>query len=132
MSAETIIVALLTGGLTVAAGAVVQVIRVVRSGTSASRRSDIQVLREQARDAMARARTAGDDAEFWRYYCGTYAGQLAHAGILPMPDYPTLVPPSEQRRRAHDNDDGQRTRPRAVPRHGWHRREDRGDDRAEG
>jgi hypothetical protein len=132
MSAETVIVALLTGGLTVAAGAVVQVIRVVRSGTSASRRGDIQVLREQARDAMARARAAGDDAEFWRYYCGTYAGQLAHAGIMPVPDYPTLVPPSEQRRRARDNDDTRPApRPRVVPRHRWHR-EGEGDDRAEG
>ena len=66
----------------------------IRSGAHAREREAIDDLGQMRDDLDRRLRIAERDRDYWRQIAARYSGQLARAGIEPVPNEP--IPPSER------------------------------------
>ena len=90
----TVIGLLLGGGGVAFLTTVIRGWSTIRSGAHAREREAIDDLGRMRDDLDERLRWAERDRDYWRQVAARYSGQLARAGIDPVP--PDPVPPSER------------------------------------
>lgn len=94
LDVTTVVSLLLGGGAVATLTAGFKGISALRSGARAREREAVDDLGKWRDEADRARRLAERDRDFWRNVAARYAGQLARAGIDPVPADP--VPPSER------------------------------------